>query len=578
LLISRFGRVGNATAFRVLLPPHMKFSTRAKPRKPGARDFPVGQAVVEATCHLERGENERALALLEEVVHHAPNVPVFRYLLGVAQIRRQLNEAAIANFEMAVRGEPQNVDFLVALSGALLAARPQDAMAHLTRAVHLGTKQPQAYSQLAGLLIDARRPEEALPICDAGLAICGAGDPTGVAPILGTRGRALWSLARNQEALECLHIVEAALPRDSATMLAIGGVLLELGRVPEARVYMRRACDLAPESAVAHYSLGVVLLLEGDYREGFREYEFRWGVRELAGNRKPFPKPRWDGLALSGSRVLLHAEQGAGDTIQFVRYADFVKATGGKAILLAPASLGRLLSWLPGCEIAALNEPLPDFDFHCPLVSLPLLAGTDKNSIPPPARFVIPAEVELKWSGVFGEKTGLRVGLCWAGAPDHRNDRNRSFPCRVFAPLISSPLVPPEAAGTEWFSLQVGPAAAQIAEPGLRGKIRDLSPLLTDYAETAGAITQLDLVITADTSVAHLAGSLGKPVWVLTPFAPDWRWLLERADSPWYPSMRLFRQPAAGDWESVIGAVGAALWELPGFRPEEVPDLISTGL
>jgi ADP-heptose:LPS heptosyltransferase len=126
--------------------------------------------------------------------------------------------------------------------------------------------------------------------------------------------------------------------------------------------------------------------------------------------------------------------------------------------------------------------------------------------------------------------------------------------------------------------LQVGPAAAQIAEPGLRGKIRDLSPLLTDYAETAGAITQLDLVITADTSVAHLAGSLGKPVWVLTPFAPDWRWLLERADSPWYPSMRLFRQPAAGDWESVIGAVGAALWELPGFRPEEVPDLISTGL
>jgi tetratricopeptide (TPR) repeat protein len=524
----------------------MKSAVRVKVRSGVSRQLQVGQAVVEASEHLKRGDNERAIQLLEKAVQHAPGVPVFRYLLGVAQVRQELYAPAISNLEKVVRSDESNVDYLLALGEALMPEQPLEAIPHLTRAVELGSKNPQAYSKLADLLLDAQKPEDAVRICDAGLAVCGA-HPA----ILASRALALTALGQCQEALECMRNVEALLPPDPTTMINLAGVLLGLGRVPEARSYLERACALDPGSAAAHYNLGLVLLLEGNYRDGFREYESRWGIKQ-AGPPRVFPRPAWDGSELKGRRVLLHAEQGAGDAIQFVRYADFVKARGGHVILLARAPLVRLLSWLADCEIADPDRPLPPHDLHCPLLSLPRLAGTDKDTIPPPARFVVPAQMKQKWSEILGDKTGTRVGIVWAGAPAHRNDRNRSFACRQFAPLLEIP-------GLQWFSLQVGPAAAQLAEPGIQENIRDLAPLLTDYAETAAAISQLDLVVTADTSVAHLAGSIGKPVWMLTPFAPDWRWLLERDDSPWYPSMRLFRQPVAGDWESVMQSVASAL-------------------
>jgi tetratricopeptide (TPR) repeat protein len=528
----------------------MKSAVRVKQRSGGSRQLSVGEAVVQASEHLNQGDDESALRLLEKAVRHAPGVPAFRYLLGVAQVRRKLYAPAISNLRKVVRADERNVDYLLALSDALMAEQPLDAIPHLTRAVELGSKNPQAYSKLTNLLLDAREPEEALIISDAGMATCGA-HPA----ILGSRALVLKALGRCPEALECLRSVEALLPPDHDTIVNLAGVLLDLGRLPEATNYLERACALAPDSAVAHYNLGIALLLAGRYREGFREYESRWGIKQ-AGRPPVFPRPAWDGSDLQGRRILLHAEQGAGDAIQFVRYADFVRARGGRVILLARAPLVRLLSWLPDCEVAALDRPLPVFDVHCPLLSLPLLAGTDIDSIPPPAEFIVPAPMQQKWGGILGERTGTRIGIVWAGAPAHRNDRNRSLPCRLFAPLLEIP-------HTQWFSLQVGPAGSQLAEPAMRGKIRDLAPELTDYAETAAAISQLDLVITADTSVAHLAGSLGKPVWMLTPFAPDWRWLLERNDSPWYPAMRLFRQPVAGDWESVMRAVAAALRPVP---------------
>jgi Flp pilus assembly protein TadD len=524
----------------------MKSAVRVKERSGVSRQLQVGQAVVEASEHLKRGDNERAIQLLEKAVRHAPGVPVFRYLLGVAQVRQKLYAPAIANLEKVVRSDDRNVDYLLALSEALLAEQPIDAIPHLSRAVELGSKNPQAYSKLADLLVDEQKPEDALRICDSGLAVCGA-HPA----ILGSCALALKALGRCQEALECLRHLETLLPPDANTMMNLAGVLLDLGRLPEARSYLERACALDPGSAAAHYNLGIALLLAGEYREGFREYESRWGIKQ-AGPPRVFPRPAWDGSELQGRRILLHAEQGAGDAIQFVRYADFVRARGGRVILLVRSPLVRLMSWLPDCEIAAFDVPFPAHDLHCPLLSLPRLAGTDKDTIPPPIRFAVPAEMKRKWSEILGEKTGMRVGIVWAGAPAHRNDRNRSFACRQFAPLLDIPQV-------EWYSLQVGPATAQLAEPGIQGKVRDLAPELTDYAETAAAISLLDLVIAADTSVAHLAGSLGKPVWVLIPFAPDWRWMLERDDSPWYPGMRLFRQPVANDWESVMQSVASAL-------------------
>jgi tetratricopeptide (TPR) repeat protein len=540
----------------------MKNVVRVKARSGSWRDLSVGQAVIEASEHLNRGDSARALPLLEKAVNHAPGVPMFRYLLGVAQIRQKLYGPAISNLQKVVGADDRNVDYLLALGEALMAEQPLDAIPRLARAVELGSENPQAYSKLANLLIETQKPEDALHVCDSGLVICGA-HPA----VLAGRALALKALGRCQEALECLRNVEASLPQDHATMTNLAGVLLDLGRLPEARGYLERACALDPDSAAAHYNLGIVLLLAGDYREGFRHYESRWGIKE-AGRPPVFPGPVWDGSDLNGRRILLHAEQGAGDTIQFVRYTDFLRARGGQVILLVRAPLVRLLTWLPDCEIAALDLPLPAFHVHCSLLSLPRMASTDKDSIPPPARFVVPSQMNQKWREILGEKTGTRVGVVWAGSPEHRNDRNRSFACRLLAPLLEIPQV-------QWFSLQVGPAAAQLTETGLEGKIRDLAPELTDYAETAAAVSQLDLVITADTSVAHLAGSLGTPVWMLTPFAPDWRWLLERGDSPWYPSMRLFRQQVAGDWESTMQSVAAALRQRLPVVPTAAPAIRS---
>lgn len=537
-------------ALGLLLPPTVKSVVRVKERSGVWRQLSVGEAVTEASRHLVRGDDEHALKLLEKTAQHAPGVPLVLYLLGVAQAKQKLYEPAISNLEKALRSDERNVDYLLSLGEALMPERPLEAIPHLARAVELGSNNPEAYSKLATLLVDTQKTEEALSVCDLGLAACGA-HPR----ILGSRAVALKALSRCEEALEYLRKVEALLPQDTTTMINMAGVLLDLGRLPESRKYLERACAVEPDNASAHYNLGLVLLLAGNYRDGFREYEGRWGIPQLVGRTQVLPQPVWDGSELEGRRILLRPEQGAGDTIQFVRYADFVRARGGRVILPTAAPLRRLMSWLPDCEIAAIDLPLPAFDVHCALLSLPRLAATDKDSIPPPAQFAVPSEMKQKWSEILGERTGTRVGIVWAGAPAHRNDRNRSFACRLFAPLLEIPHV-------DWFSLQVGPAAAQLDEPRIQGKIRDLAPELTDYAETAAAISQLDLVITADTSVAHLAGSLGTAVWMLTPFAPDWRWLLERNDTPWYPSMRLFRQQVAGDWESVMHAVANALQQL----------------
>lgn len=510
----------------------------------------MGEVVVEATRQLQQGNTGNAQKLLEQVVSQAPHVAVFRYLLGLAQYRQNLREAAISNFGMAVREEKQNVDFLVAFCGALMTGRPAEAIDHLNGAVHLGLQHPKAYGDLADKLIDANKADEALRVCDAGLAVCGE-----AGPILRSRGKALSILGRCDDGLEALRKAEALLPHDQQTMVALGTVLRAMNRVQESRSYLERACNLEPANADVHLELALVLLLQGEYIQGFREYEQRWGTLQ-AGARKNFARPLWTSAELQGRRVLLEGEQGAGDTIQFARYTEFVKAKGGIPILHTLAPLRRLLSWLPDCEVTAANDSaLPAFDLWCPLMSLPHLAATDVESIPPPARFAVPSEMKGKWSAKTGEKTGMRVGIVWAGNPDHFNDRNRSLPLDSFRPLLDIPKV-------NWFSLQVGPAAAQLAETGFADRIVNLASELTDYAETAAAISQLDLVITADTSVAHLAGSSDTAVWTLLPFAPDWRWLVDRDDSPWYPGMRLFRQKSRGDWEGVIGSVTAALREV----------------
>lgn len=531
-----------------------------------SRQRSVEEAVALASQHLDRGDTQAALELLEKIAKCAPDLPAVRYLLGLAQLRQKSYDLAIFNLQKAVRADDHNINYLIALGEALSAQRPLEAIAHLARAVELGSDNPAAYTNLSGLLLSTHQAGDALRVCDLGAAACGP-----YPNLMWNRGIALESLSRYEESLGSLQLADALLPQDYRLIYNIGNVLRSMGRLAESRAYLDRAVALSPDSSIAHYNLGLSLLLAGEYHDGFRENEWRWGIPHFAEHRPDFPQPAWDGQELQGRRILLLSEQGAGDIIQFIRYAGFAQGRGGRVILSVPQPLVRLMHWLGNWEISAKEATPPDFDVFCPLQSLPHLAATELDSIPSPATFTVPSDIKRKWSELLGEKIGKRVGVVWAGSESHSNDRNRSLACRLFEPLLEIPQV-------EWFSLQVGPSTAQLAELGIQGRIRDLAPELTDYAETAAAISQLDLVITVDTSVAHLAGSLGTPVWMLTPFAPDWRWLLDRDDSPWYPSMRLFRQKAPGDWENVISSVAAALRQLVQVASAETSDSVAASL
>jgi Flp pilus assembly protein TadD len=498
----------------------------------------VADAVAEASNDLQRGGAAHALRLLDQTVHRAPQAPPVRYLLGMAQLRHDQRDLAVSNLERAVRGDARNINYLAALGEALIPERPLDSIAYFTAAIELGAKRPDVYSLLASILINMRKPEDALNVCDLGLAACGDSPE-----ILGNRGLALRDLARYEEALHCLKKTESLLPHDYRVLVGIGNILGDLGYLVEASNYFRKAAALRPGDPVCRYNLALTLLLAGNLRDGFGEYEWRWGSRQFASHRPRFAQPLWDGSALSGRHLLLSFEQGAGDTIQFSRYLQFAKERGARVTLMVQRSLLRLMTWLSD-EVTVTDAPPADFDLYCPLGSLPHVAGTDLPSIPAPAQFEIPAITRWQWHARLGERTGARIAIVWAGAAGHLNDHNRSLPLSKFAPLFDVP-------GAQWFSLQVGPASAELTQY----PVRDLAPHLTDYAETAAALQQMDLVITADTSVAHLAGSLGIPTWVLIPFAPDWRWMRDRSDSVWYPSMKLYRQKSAGDWDTVMRPV-----------------------
>ena len=327
----------------------------------------------------------------------------------------------------------------------------------------------------------------------------------------------------------------------------LGGALADQGRLDEAAAHFRRAVALRPDYPEAHSNLGMVLLALGDLAAGWKEFEWRWKMPHVVKAARSFAQPRWRGDAAEGRTLLIHAEQGFGDTVQLCRYAPLAASRGLRVILAVQEPLVRLLRCLPAVDrVVRQGEALPPFDLHCPMLSLPSALATAAASIPSAAPYLHadPAQVAA-WRtrlAELGDKD-LRIGLAWAGNPDLPTDRRRSLAPDRLAPLL-------DVSGLHFCSLQKSGPAAPDAFP-----LTDLMDGVGDFADTAALIANLDLVISVDTAVAHLAAALGKPVWLLNRFDSCWRWQASRRDSPWYPTLRLYRQPRPGEWGPVLAEV-----------------------
>jgi hypothetical protein len=330
----------------------------------------------------------------------------------------------------------------------------------------------------------------------------------------------------------------------------VGLALNDLGHLEDSIAAYQSALAIKPNYAEAHFALSLTLLLRGDYLDGWREYEWRWKREDHARMKREFVRPRWDGSDLDGKTIFLYAEQGDGDSIQFVRYVSKVAKYGGRVVVECQPGLQELFSSLEGIDVLiAKGEKIPDFDVHASLLSLPHILKTTLETIPAEVPY-LRADCRLLEALVDRERTN--IGIVWAGSPVHPKDRERSTQLSRFLDLAGLPDV-------SLFSLQVGGRRDDLRAMDPGGRLVDLGDHLESYARTAGAIDMLDLVITVDTSVAHLAGAIGTPVWVLLPYAPDFRWMRGRAESPWYPTMTLFRQEKIGDWPGVFAEVRSTL-------------------
>ena len=352
-------------------------------------------------------------------------------------------------------------------------------------------------------------------------------------------------VGKNDTAVDLITRALALKPDYPEAHSNLGVSLQSLGKLEEAVASYRTALGLKPDFAEAHYNLGMLQLLMGDFLRGWKNYAWRWKTKQYRSLPRDYEKPSWDGGELKGKTIFVYPEQGLGDTIQFVRYLPLLKQHGRRVVFETPKSLTRLFATVGiADQLIEPGETPPTIDCHAALLDLPQLLNTTLETIPNYNSYLRTApNLQKEWANRLGPRKKFRLGIVWAGRSAHKNDRNRSIEAFLFQPLT-------KIRGVSVYSLQVGRngEAAKI----FGDTVTDVAPFLNDFADTAAAVSNLDLVVSVDTSVAHIAGALGWPIWTLLPFVPDWRWLLERDDSPWYPTMQLFRQSERNDWKTVI--------------------------
>jgi tetratricopeptide (TPR) repeat protein len=495
---------------------------------------------------LQSGKAGEAQRLITAALKIAPNAADAHANLGLVLGTLKRPADALASFEKALALDPQHFEAQANRATVLLdLERPQEALAALERVLAREPRHLPARVNRANALLALGQNDTAILEYDAALAL-NPSDPRA----LFNRASALFRAGRYAESLRGFERLLALMPQHAEARSSRGLALQALGRHNDALESYAKAIVLQKDYVEAHINEALALLTVGDYARGFAEYEWRHKRPGLA--RRSFGKPLWLGeYPLGRKTILLHAEQGLGDTIQFVRYAPLIARGGATVVLEVQAELQALMSGLDGVTVVARGGALPAYDVHCPLGSLSLAFKTMPDSVPAAIPYLRAAPERIgKWRArLEALPPGLRVALAWAGNPAHINDRNRSIALARFAPLIETP-------GMSFISVQRDVPERDRALLGAR-KLTPLGEELSDFADTAAVLALCDRVITVDTSVAHLAAAMGRDTWVLLPFWPDWRWTLTQEESPWYPAARLFRQGADGDWDAVIARVAA---------------------
>lgn len=495
----------------------------------------------------QRGRPIEALQLLAAALNASPNSPdaLSNYGLVLAALER--HEEALENFDKALALDCDHVNAFNN-RGLTLAAlgRAADALASWGRALEIDPNHLEALHSRGNALYNHKCFDSALADYDRVLLL----QPNNL-DVLNNRGGVLVELSRLDEALESYERALSIAPKSPVLLINKGNVLADQHEFELALSTYAEAAATEAMRPEAIWCQSLVRLRLGQFAQGWREFEWRWQQASWAPQRRNFIERLWLGREpLAGRTILLHAEQGLGDTIQFVRYARLVAGLGPVVLLEVPSPLKPLLSNAEGvAQTFARGEPLPAFDLHCPLMSLPLAFGTTFGSIPAEVPYLhAPVDRLARWRDRLGEKRSLRVGIAWAGSARHKNNHQRSIALDRFAALLAAPDI-------EFVSVQKDITRKDAAALSGHANVIQIGDELRDFADTAAVISLLDLVVSADTSVVHLAGAPGRPVWVLVPFSPDFRWLLGREDSPWYPTARLYRQPRLGDWDSVIARV-----------------------
>ena len=489
------------------------------------------------------GHFQSAVDLICRAIEINPQSDSAYYDLGYTMCKLNVFEAGVECYEKALAINPQNAQAACDRASALQElGRFEEALVSFDLAISLVPHYSNAYSFRGNSLLSLGRTEEAIQSFDKAIAL----NPNDVAAFL-NRGNAFQAKEDCAEAVASYTKAIALEPNHAIAYSNRGVSLKYLHQIEASLESSNAAIAIDPEFSDAYWNRALTFLLSGDLAAGFKDYQRRWETAKFKKIHRPFPRPMWLGdTPIKGKKLLIHAEQGFGDTIQFARYAQLVAEAGGHVISETEKLLFDLFKSLKGVgTLIRQGDPLPEFDYSCPVMSLPLAFKTELSTIPAESRYLAAdAEKLTHWAGILGPKTKPRIGLVWSGSATHQDDHNRSLKLQALLDALPK--------GYQFVSLQKEVRDWDVPALKDTSRIQHFGEKLTSFSDTAALCELMDLVISVDTSVAHLSAALGQPTWVLLPFVPDWRWMLNRQDSPWYPTMRLYRQAAQGDWSQVL--------------------------